>query len=298
MQGHAITRWAIVAILGLSCPASAVADTWKSELQGLADRGAWAELVEKLGDDRYQVRELAHQMLLDAGQSALSAVETGRTSRDPETALRCLQILSIMERYHLRAELAEFENQYDPSIDYRFPAWRAFKAISGDSPAARSMFVMMQRDESRLLQAVDGNQTELRRIVDARFQQMSRTNVSSVASSASVLSLLLADLVAARRGAPAVNQSSAISRLFGRVRSLALTKGKHGEPTEKLLNAWVTATVTTTNYYPLLISVQNGLQGGLPAARRLLRENSRSSAAWYALCNVYAFGDWEPTRRY
>ncbi len=272
-----------------------VPDPIRKQLQQHSSQEQWPEIVRYLGDEHFEVRELANHLLLEAGEAARPALLDGQRNDDREVALRCRQTLLILERYHFRAKLTAFESDYDPQREYDFPGWREFKSIAGDDEIVRSLFVQMQRQESRLLRSIADKDDDLAKQLDRRFQELTRSPVSrSNQSLGATIALLLADTVASQRNLRKSAQATAISRLFSGSARSSFTAGRYQSTTKKVLEAWVENTATSANYYPLVIAMQYDIETGADAARRILETDiPRNTIAQYAINNIIRFGDFK-----
>jgi hypothetical protein len=110
-----------------------------------------ADLVRRLGDDSYAVREQASRELLRLGPAARDALLQGAKDTDPEIRRRCRDLLPTVLEADRQARLAAFLADKDGKHKHDLPGWRRFRSVAGDDAAARGLFVAMCRRDNGFL---------------------------------------------------------------------------------------------------------------------------------------------------
>jgi hypothetical protein len=82
---------------GLSADRSVLLRFFKFRILTDADRAELPKVVENLGSDSFDERELAHNKLLARGPSIRDLVAKNTDHRDPEVARRCRELLDILD---------------------------------------------------------------------------------------------------------------------------------------------------------------------------------------------------------
>ena len=112
------------------------------------------QLVEQLGDARFDTRERATRRLIEIGSVALPALKQASLSKDREMRARAARALRIVFRRDLQQRRAAFLRESDSDRDFGLAGWRKFRVLVGDTPINRALFIEMHRSESELVQAV------------------------------------------------------------------------------------------------------------------------------------------------
>jgi hypothetical protein len=112
---------------------------------------AAAELVRRLGDDSYQVREEASKELLRLGAAAREALQEGTKDSDLEIRRRCRELLPSVLEAQRQAQLEAFIADKDGKLKHNLPGWRRFRQVAGEDAAARRLFVAMSRLDTGFL---------------------------------------------------------------------------------------------------------------------------------------------------
>ncbi len=113
-----------------------------------------AELVARLGDPSFAVREQAAQALQRLGHEAVPALRAGQADPDPEVRRRCSALLTGILSAERQAQLKSFaQGKEDP----RGPpaGWRCFARLVGDDAASRAVFLPLCQAEGELLDMVE-----------------------------------------------------------------------------------------------------------------------------------------------
>ncbi|MEQ8790782.1 MAG: hypothetical protein RIC55_31075 [Pirellulaceae bacterium] len=251
------------------------------------------ERVLRLGDDDFTVREQAAAKLLEAGASAVAALEEGAVSNDREIRYASQRLLAAIRRSAFEERLAAFARDGEEAVGGQLPAWDVYRQLLGNSEQSRQLFVEMQRAEPQLLAAIDKGrreaayQTNLRCEVLQREMQVYNREISL----ATVASLLLA------AGHPQVvlpQQSGSLLYSYcyqGGVRA-ALAGGDYEPQVRKLLGRYIAQSDDTTAYQGLVLATQYEIKEGLEPALRILRDtNQQPYAIQFAILAIARLGD-------
>jgi RNA polymerase sigma factor (sigma-70 family) len=122
----------------------------------LADDPA-AKLVDQLGAPAFADRENAAKHLRALGVRAEPALKAALPSDDPEVRQRVPKILAEIRGDRLRALVREFDPAKEQQPDH--PLWHRFRAITGDTRAARELFAAIIKNANwlRRLDTADAN---------------------------------------------------------------------------------------------------------------------------------------------
>lgn len=117
--------------------------------------GSPEELVRRLGDADFRVRESASQALVRLGHKALPALETGMQHPDPEIRRRCRELYPQALVYDLEEKIKRFLAATDEQSEAGLPGWQQFRALVGNDPAAKRFYADVVRQGHTLLDKVE-----------------------------------------------------------------------------------------------------------------------------------------------
>lgn len=128
------------------------------------------QLINDLAADSFSAREEATRLFLEQDPRVIPLVRNLlQTTDDAEVKQRARRILMVLEERDLDARLQAFLRDADEKQGVSLPGWKQFRAVAGNSQAARDLFIEMQRAESKLLLLYD---TAPDKVPDAMAQQM------------------------------------------------------------------------------------------------------------------------------
>jgi hypothetical protein len=236
------------------------ADPDPSKLAPTAEQAERAkELVAKLGDPIFRVRDDATRELKKLGRAALPALdEMLNKTADPEVRNRCETLLPAIEEADLKARLIAFLADTDRKYDHKLRYWPEFVAIVGDTAASRELFADINRSKvnRELVQCLDESKAELEKAVLARrtllYNSIYRTvnGVRSQPRPADVFALLF---VESRVTVTNRSYQHVIQNLLGQQPIRDALTGESGEAGRRLLTHWMD---TRTQYLDVYQAMQ------------------------------------------
>jgi len=133
-----------------------------------------AALVKQLGDDRYAVREQAARTLLEAGESAQTALRAGLADEDPQRRRSCRRILAQVASATVRQRLDSVNPDELPGIEWmsELPGWDRYARIIGTDNSSRQLFLDMQKQEPALFASLEDGPRAAADAVNTRFFQV------------------------------------------------------------------------------------------------------------------------------
>jgi hypothetical protein len=143
--------------------------------RGLADDAAApapaGELVRKLGDASFRVRESAEGELLRRGAAALADVTRGAQDADLEIRRRCQSILLEIQRSEDDAVLGPFlAGKAAPKGS--LPGWNAIKSFMEDDADSRYLYALLYKSERPMLDVLEKDPQAAGEQFGGRFQKM------------------------------------------------------------------------------------------------------------------------------
>ena len=149
-----------------------------------------ARWIMQLGANQFAVRERATASLMSVGREAIPLMrKLAEETSDPEVRLRAAEIAEQLARSDFEARVEAFL----AGDEVGFEGWNVARAILGDSPSIREVFVEMLRTHPTLVAALEGtarDRTHAMEDVITRVQQ-GRINEGRRPTRADALALLL-----------------------------------------------------------------------------------------------------------
>ncbi len=256
------------------------------------------QLVQQLGADTFVARERATVALIGLGELAEPALQKATTSSDREIRFRSSRLLKLIREQTFEKRLLAFVDSRDPDRDFGLPAWTIYRGQVGDSPAARELFVAMQREEPQLMQAIQNGPKEIATVMPARVLQIqswmqfggSRTSLSLGSVAALLFALVQPELVL-----PTTEGQLVVGFFHQASLRDALADGQPLRvPLRHLLGTWIRASQGLESYRAMLFALQNDLDDALVPAVRILRNKEQQEQPNYrqfAILTLARFGN-------
>ena len=248
-----------------------------------------ARWIAQLGADQFAARERATANLMELGPDAVPllrqvADETG----DLEVRLRASEIAEQLTQGDFEARVAAFL----AGDEVGFEGWSVARAILGDSPSVREVFVEMLRTHPTLVAALEGTPRDravaMEEVV-TRVQQ-GRMNEGRRPTRADALALLL----------PANDENVPVSRLAEEV-ILGVLKfeasnqlqrdAQLSRPFTALVGGWFQRTSLDNRQEVLWLAMQWDLAEILPLAVQTLTQANDAGTLALAMQVIARFGD-------
>lgn len=154
-------------------------------------------LVEKLGDNSFEIRERAAAELIRHGLEARDALMSGLDHADLEIRLRADQLLVAIAQTDLNRRLSAFLDDVDGKQDHNLPGWKKFENLIGNDRDSRTYFAQMIRSETPLLQAYEAGASHASPALVERIQSLQSNAIPGVAQEIKAQSLATVLLVGA-----------------------------------------------------------------------------------------------------
>jgi hypothetical protein len=113
------------------------------------------ELVKRLGDKTYRVREDAARELLRRGSAAVGALTAGMKDPDPEVSERCRQLLPVAAMIERNEKLDRLVKDPAAPPPPGLAGLGRFLQVTGDDKAARELYAELMAIHYRTLEAAE-----------------------------------------------------------------------------------------------------------------------------------------------
>jgi hypothetical protein len=179
-------------------PAKLVATAEKLSPASIASPDEISRWIDELGHDAFTVRQAAASQLLAAGMSAREPLLAIVEGPDPERRAAARRLVAQIDQSEFHRRLEAFAADADGRQHLALPGWDQFQKLVGSDPAARALFVDMQRHEGALIAAMFGAskqasgdllESRLGRIVQWQNMGVPRSVSPPLGSSAALLFL-------------------------------------------------------------------------------------------------------------
>jgi hypothetical protein len=117
------------------------------------------QLVSKLGNPSFKVREDAANRLVRFGRAVEPVLRQGLAYPEAEVRRRCERLIPLAVNYDLEKQIAAFLADPDEKKPSVLPGWAKFKAVTGGGETARSMFVDMHRIDTEYMEQIEKDPT-------------------------------------------------------------------------------------------------------------------------------------------
>jgi hypothetical protein len=257
--------------------------------------------VGQLADRDFATRDSATKGLRGLGRLALPALQAAlATDSNPEVRMRVERLLPAAAAADLQARVDCFLADAAGRFRHDLPGGKAFFAVAGRSPLARTLFGDMMRSANRdLVAAVDGPAADLYQAYLTRRAEMkvvaepvgarTRTERAGLLTGVDLTTLLFAESHLTQTG-PATPVAPLIAHPSVQA---SLRAAMAGDPRREVLGAVLTHWVETretpqATYFALAHLAGLNLPNGLIAARKLIRSSADGLASHHrALACTY-----------
>jgi hypothetical protein len=136
------------------------------------DKERAKQLVERLGDRSFKVRESASAELVQMGRAVEPILRDGMNHPDPEIRQRCKRILPMALAYELDQQIRAFMADTEDKNDTPLAGWARFKELAGNDRGARLLFAELHRHDADFMETLAKNPAELRDLYQAKCQEL------------------------------------------------------------------------------------------------------------------------------
>jgi hypothetical protein len=268
-------RVALSVILGTAICLGSCAQSANAAEPSATDVDRW---IGELGSDNYSVRKAAAQELSDGGFASRAALSRAADGPDPEIRAAARRLVALIDDSEFHRRLAEFAADTDGSRGVTLPGWNEFAELVGRDPAARALFVDMQREEASLLGRMFADsksdqevawEAQVGRLMRARIYNQPSEFTAPLGSCATLLFLgSLSDANISDNGARSLVQLTQIPPV-----SNSLAAKEPRSAVRRLVSAWIVHCPNrseTVVEQRLAIMLQQNLAEALPFALEII----------------------------
>lgn len=255
---------------------------------GVAVPDQWRRWIDALGADEFSVRERAAANLRKVGLAVLPELRrVAESSNDPEVRARAADLARIMTEGALNDRIDTFLSGGNPG----FEGWEVARAILGDSPVVRELFVDLLRDHPDVVASLAGSAAERKQALEgatAEVQRKMRREFRPPSSSDLIALLLPANDPNVELSATV--ESTLLSVLRMHPASELLESPQLAPAATALIGGWVRRTGLGTRDQVLWFAMSRELEDALPVAVETLRQANNPETLTAALQAIAQFG--------
>ena len=270
------------------------------------DRQQIAELVGRLGDRSFRVRETATRTLMTVGVPAKEELLRALSGPDAEVRHRARLILAQVLELDWKQRLDAFIEDVHGAHDHDLPGWQRFRELVGETPAARRLFADISRSEPVLLEATELGSVQAGTAFDGRCQQIQESmrvpgRVSERPVPLGTVAALL--FVGSDNNVPISMQSAMYVTNFCYQQPFrqAIAGGDSMGLLKKLVGSWVQRDFgndSSAAYQTMMLALQFNVREGIEPAFLMLKEGGGTPhMRQYAVLVVGKFGTAEDIAR-
>ena len=137
-----------------------------------ADKERALQLVYKLGDRSFKVRQAASGELVRMGRAVESVLRQGMQYPDAEIRERCKHLLPLALSYEREKELLAFLADQDDKSKNPLPGWPRFKELAGNDKYARLLFADLYRAQGEFMETLAKDPASLKPVLQTRCQEL------------------------------------------------------------------------------------------------------------------------------
>jgi len=257
---------------------------------------AQRELVQRLGDPSFFIREQAAEELARQGGAGKAALIEALRDPDFEIRWRARRILNRVVQAEFEGRLAAFVADVGGREEHGLPGWKRFRDLVGDRREARKMFAQMVRTERELLSAYETQSPETSELFAARVAWWQSCIASGSSNARAVPPQTVATLLLIGSDQTRKDHSQSLSRLYPLLSNPAavpsIAPAAHPSVLRTLLGKWATSAASSGSYYGMMLALKYDLKEvGLQQAKELIERGTTSpSTLQYAIITVGRFG--------
>ncbi len=251
-----------------------------------------SELVAKLADSSFRVRDAAAKQLKKLGRHAKPALLEGMKSTDPEVWNRCAQLLPEALAFDLQARIDAYVSDTEGKKKHDLPMIERFEKLAGNEPAARKLFADVIKTNGTFLESCTQESKLAAEEYAGRAQEMNQRVLNPAlfvgarpqgpinqVDAVDLAALFLAGTDPEIAKLSAANVNAVANFLWHQSFQNALREGDRAVPFRKLFFAWAEMRNDLNTVSQTLAVIQNvNLKEGLDYAIKVMK--SKDMQIW------------------
>lgn len=244
-----------------------------------------SELIDRLGNGSFAVRDSATNELLRRGDAVRPDLKAVTNHLDLEVRLRAAEILQRISLLNFETKLTALLTDDKGTKKHDLPCWARYKKIFGNGRPERAFFAEMLRQEYDLLELLDLRPKQAIGLYAVRLEIMYRGN-SQTGRPSDVSAPTLAAFLLVSLQPEIYSGSSADMKMYNYLQHRsepyeAITVGPHRRILKKLLTQMVIhGAEGSRSYYHFQLMMRYDLkEPALNTSRKLVQKHGKSSGS-------------------
>jgi hypothetical protein len=256
-------------------------------------------LIIKLGNDDFSIREQATESLMKIGMPSFAQVEQGTHSKDLETKYRCESLMVRLRNAELQDRLERFAADTENKHNIQLPAWERFAKLHGDTKQSRHMFVEIFRAEPELLKTLSLKPEEVPTLLVQRSREVQlQTRAQIPVKIGSVVGFMFASNEVGGETAKDTSKTELLTAQMmtvGLWHQPAITNGLNDETTKatlrSVLSHFMEQADSNVAIQAINFASNNNMPEALQLTRRVLDKQEANHNAYVVLTAIAKLGD-------
>lgn len=249
-----------------------------------------AELVAKLGSQKFNEREAATRQLQKVGQAALPQLREATQSKDREIRIRAEQLVKAMEEKIRKSVTLKFLRETDPSLDYGMKGWKFASGILGTTRKSRELYLQIYQADPKLVALLEESpDTAPTEVLNFAGRMSSKLMLGEDITVGETALLLLTMYLPKVQESPAMHNlinAATFSGLFKR----EIILNPDQTPARKIFGHWI-ANVNEMNASRAMLTARETLiPESAQLARRMMEKDLDESDTMVAVSLLMMFG--------
>ena len=250
-----------------------------------------AELVEKLGSDRFEERETASRELQKIGEPALPALRNATQSKDREVRVRSEQLVKALDEKIRKTVTLKFFRETDPKLDFGMTGWRFASEYLGTGRKAKELFMEIYQADPKTIGLLETSReagivevTNLAGRMSAKFMAGADPTIGETGL------LLLAMYLPEIQSNGPVHDAVKSATFSGDYKRAIMLDDKE-TPARKIFGHWISIVNDANASRAMLTARETRIPESAILARRMLNTELDDSDAMVAISLILLFGD-------
>lgn len=277
------------AVEKLDTPADKLADEESGKVEVSDER--IAELVEKLGSNRFEERESSSRELQKIGEPALPALRIATQSKDREVRVRAEQLVRALEEKIRKSVTLRFLRETDPKLDFGMTGWRFASEYLGTGRKAKELFMEIYQANPKTIGLLEtSREAGIVEVTNLAGRMSANIMAGSDPTIGDTGLLLLAMYLPEIQANGSVHDAVKSATFSGDYKRAIMLDDKE-TPARKIFGHWISIVNDANASRAMLTARETRIPESAILARRMLNTELDDSDAMVAISLILLFGD-------
>jgi hypothetical protein len=250
-----------------------------------------AELVEKLGSDRFEERESASRELQKIGEPTLPALRNATQSKDREVRVRAEQLVRALDEKIRKSVTLKFLRETDPKLDFGMTGWRFASEFLGTGRKAKELFMEIYQANPKTIGLLETSREDGIVEVTNLAGRMSANIMAGSDPTIGETGLLLLAMYLPEIQANGPVHDAVKSATFSGDYKRSIMLDDKETPARKIFGHWISIVNDANASRAMLTARETRIPESAILARRMLNTELDDGDATVAISLILLFGD-------